>query len=183
MKRSLLVLAILATGCMPGNLREDLCPCGPGTHCVRNACVRESDPDAGPPPPGDGPCHELGFDSIDQVESRFIAPRCGMSMCHGPGGGFPPRNLHQVDQIRAALVGQKPTLYCKGDFYVNRSAPEKSYLLAKIEAEGPMVTCPSGGQGGTRMPNANGKPTMPGDRLTDGEIACLRWWVSAIAKE
>jgi hypothetical protein len=33
------------------------------------------------------------------------------------------------------------------------------------------------------MPNADGKPTMPGDRLPDAEIACLRWWVSQIAKE
>jgi hypothetical protein len=181
MKRSPLVLVILASGCTPGEPpREILCPCAAGTHCVGDFCVPGSEPDAAPPPPGDGPCGSLGFAKIDEVESRFIAPRCGMSMCHG---AFPPRNLNQVASIRSTLVGQRASFNCKQDFYVNRSDPAKSFLLAKVESTTPMVTCPSGGDGGTRMPNADGKPGIPGPRLADDELACLRWWVFQIARE
>jgi hypothetical protein len=184
MKRCPLALVILAIGCTPGEPpRELLCPCAAGTHCVGDVCVPGSEHDAARPPPDDSPCGSLGFANIGEVESRFIAPRCGMSLCHGPGSAFPPRNLHQVDHIRSALVGQKASLKCTNDFYVNRTDPAKSFLLAKVEATAPTVTCPSGGDGGTRMPNADGKPTIPGDRLPDDELACLRWWVFEIARQ
>jgi hypothetical protein len=189
MKRSLLALVILAIGCMPGEPSPELvrCPCFAGTHCVGDLCVPGSvpgsEPDAAPPPPPDGPCQPLGFASAGEVEARFIAPRCGVAMCHGVGAAFPPKNLDQVAQIRSALVGTRAQLACRQDFYVNRADPAKSFLLAKVEATTPMVTCPSGGSGGSRMPNVEGKLGVAGPRLGDDELACLRWWVFKIAKE
>jgi hypothetical protein len=185
MKCSPLALVILATtGCTPGEPPRDIrCLCAAGTHCVGDLCVPGSEPDAAPPPPMDGPCRSLGFANIGEVESRFIAPRCGISKCHARSSVFPPRNLDQVDSIRSQLVGVRAVLSCTKDFYVNRSDPAKSFLLAKVEATTDMVTCPSGGNGGTRMPNAEGQTNVPAPRLPDDELACLRWWVFEIARE
>jgi hypothetical protein len=131
----------------------------------------------------DGPCRPLDFANVGEVESNFIVPRCGMTLCHGLNSVFPPRNLDKAYLIRDTLVGRTASLSCKHDFYVNRTDPAKSFLLAKVEATSTKVTCPSGGDGGTRMPNADRMPTVPGQRLRDDELECLRWWVFQIASQ
>jgi hypothetical protein len=102
-------------------------------------------------------------------------------MCHGPSSVFPPRDLDKPAKIRFALVGVKGALNCKNDFYIDRMNPARSYFLATVDTYADNVTCPSGGMGGTRMPNRTGMPTIVGPRLSDAEIACLRWWVYSIA--
>jgi hypothetical protein len=124
-------------------------------------------------------CDSLGVTTPVDFETKFIMTRCGSSMCHQ--SVFPPRNLNMADKIRAAVVDKKAAALCRSDSYINKANPSKSYLLAKITATDNKVTCPSGGDGGTRMPNKDLMPTIMGDRLTEGEIACFTWWVSEAA--
>jgi hypothetical protein len=142
-------------------------------------------PDAAPdtaaplPHPAFAACHSLGIQSLEDVETKFIAPRCGAgSACHQ--AVFPPRNLHMPAMIRTALVGRKSATLCKNDFYIDPSFPERSHFLATVTPLGPKVTCPSGGEGGTRMPNS--MPAVAGPRLKDAEIACLTWYVWQVAR-
>jgi hypothetical protein len=197
------LLLLLATGCadqLP--LVGAPCPCAAGTACdyTINQCVAApsgsndagfpvGDLDGALPTDSDGGaanpnslqgCKELGIATVEEFETKFIAPRCGMSKCHGPMSVFPPRNLHIPSMIRPALVGKKSSLNCKEDYYVDRLFPGRSFVLAKIWAGADTVTCPSGGRpdsGGTRMPNKTDMPTIVGDRLTLSELQCFTWWV------
>jgi hypothetical protein len=126
------------------------------------------------------PCGSAGIvASLEDFESKFLAPRCGGSQCHGMV--FPPTNLDRAERARSALNGKQGKLFCKNDDYINRSDPAKSYLLAVVSAKGNEVTCPSGGKGGTRMPNRDRMPTVEGDRLTDEELKCVAWYVTTVA--
>jgi hypothetical protein len=129
-------------------------------------------------------CQGLGYQSLADFENRFIVPRCGSTGgCHQ--SVFPPRNLNMSAMIRAALVGKKSQVYCKDDFYINTTDYTKSFMLAKVMAQGESVTCPSGGSansGGTRMPNKANEPTVVDQRLSDVEIDCFRWWVVELSR-
>jgi hypothetical protein len=134
------------------------------------------------PPPAS--CGDLNVATIDDFETKFIVPRCGMPMCHGPSSVFTPKNLHLKAMIRPTLVGKKPSLFCNTDFYINTSDYMKSFVLAKIKATADTLACPSGGKadsGGTRMPNKDGAPGTVGTRLQDGEIECFTWYVKQVA--
>jgi hypothetical protein len=127
-----------------------------------------------------------GMAALSEFETKFIAPRCGVSMCHGPGAVFPPKNLDKPAMVRANIAaGQKGSVFCKTDAFINKADFTKSYILAKISSDDPKaVMCPSGGEGGTRMPNKTDPspmPTVPGDKLMDGEIACFTWYLEAVA--
>jgi hypothetical protein len=207
MKRIALVLFFLAPACaerLP--LVGAPCPCAETTVCdtATNTCVSMGGPgdgatvlDAlpGPEPEADAapiadgsasaemsPCEAIGLHGAADVEFKYIPQRCGQAMCHGPSSVFPPRNLHMPARIRASLIDQPSLLNCKQDLYVDRANPARSTFLATVEAVSDTVTCPSGGQGGTRMPNKDMMPTIPGMRLPQAEIECLRWWVSQIVK-
>jgi hypothetical protein len=141
-----------------------------------------------PPPVSD--CAALGITStgtqaLTDFETKFISMRCGQAMCHGPNSVFPPRDLDKPDKIRPTINGVKAGLNCRSDFYINKTDYTKSFILAKITSDNPtMVTCPSGGMGGTRMPNKTDPmpmPTIPGDKLMAGEIACFTWYIQAVA--
>jgi hypothetical protein len=123
--------------------------------------------------------------ALDQFESNYFVTKCGTAKCHGPGGIFPPKNMHMPAMIRPSLVGKKALAFCKEDFYIDKIDVTKSYLLHKIEATGDTLQCPTPGEkpdsGGTRMPNKEGLPGTQGDRLPDEEIECFSWWVEAAA--
>jgi hypothetical protein len=200
MKRVALVLCFFAPACadrLP--LIGAPCPCADTTVCdmATNTCVSTAGPVAdggtaldalpGPTPEPDGgapiemsPCEAIGLNGAADV--KYIPLRCGQATCHGPSSVFPPRNLDMPTAIRANLLDKPSLLNCKNDLYVNRVDPAKSYFLATVESVADTVTCPSGGQGGTRMPNKDFMPTIPGMRLPQAEIECLRWWVFQIAK-
>ena len=127
-------------------------------------------------------CLSQGIRSLDEFESRFLIPRCGTASCHGPMSVFPPRNLHMPTLIRPTLLNQPGQLNCKGDYYIDTFDPLSSYLLATVTSVSAEVTCPSSGQGGSRMPNRDGMPTIPGPRLSEEEITCLTWWVVEVAR-
>jgi hypothetical protein len=123
-------------------------------------------------------CAGLEVETVDDFESKFIARRCGAAGCHQ--ATLPPKNLDVASMIRASLVGQKSTLVCAGDRYIDQDDPTKSLVLAKIAPlDGAAVACPTPGPtGGKRMPL--GKGAM---RLTDEEIDCFTWYVKQVAKE
>lgn len=132
------------------------------------------------PPAG---CATLGIKTIDEAETKLIAPTCGMgppgqTLCHSMNMIYPPR-MATPGMIAAALVNKKAVLSCMNDFYVNKADIKKSFLLAKINAmDGKKVECPSGpgpAMGGDKMPN------MPAGPLKPAELECITWYVSAIA--
>jgi hypothetical protein len=128
----------------------------------------------------------MGTAALAEFETKFIAPKCGVAMCHGPSAVFPPKNLDKPAMIRANIAaGQKGSVFCKSDLYINKTDYMKSYILAKISSDDPMmVNCPSGGMGGTRMPNKTDPmpmPTVPGDKLADGAIECFTWYLKSVA--
>jgi hypothetical protein len=135
-------------------------------------------------------CEPLGVASLSDFETKFIVPKCGQVMCHGPNSVFPPRNLDMPGMIRTNLVGKKATLACTTDFYINKTDVKKSFVLHKIESTEEKLPCPAdpngkADAGGTRMPNVTDPkpmPTIAGPRLSDGEIACFTWWVESVAK-
>lgn len=130
------------------------------------------------PPPVPLSCQSMGVASPLDFEIKFVIPRCGgESGCHQ--AIFPPRQLHMLPMIRSNLVGKKALTFCKNDFYIDIDHPERSYMLATVTPYETKVTCPSGGEGGTRMPNS--MPTVAGPRLTEEEIDCFRWWVFELA--
>lgn len=122
-------------------------------------------------------CKNIMVNSLDEFETKFIIPKCGMSACHQ--AVFPPRNLHMKAMIRTAMVDKAGVTLCKNDKYINKADVSKSYVLAKITATEEKVTCPSGGDGGVRMPNI--AVGMVGPRLNDDEIACFTWYVETLA--
>jgi hypothetical protein len=84
--------------------------------------------------------------------------------------------------IRKAVVGVKALSLCKTDYYVNKTKPGDSFMLAKISAATNDVKCPSGGaanSGGTRMPNS--MPAVAGPMLMPDELACFTWWINSVA--
>jgi hypothetical protein len=209
MKPHALFLVLLATACTdPLPLAGAPCPCAAGTVCdlASGRCVSSPGapvevpdalaPDAltgndaaavDPPEPSSGyySCLGIGFSGVDEVTRNFIGPRCGVSVCHGPGAVFPPKDLDKPALVRSALVDRRGSVFCKNELYINSANPGRSYLLATIEPVTTGVTCPSGEPGGTRMPNKTDPtpmPTVPGPRLSEREIACLRWWVFELAK-
>jgi hypothetical protein len=135
-------------------------------------------------------CAPLGVTKLTDFETKFIVPKCGTVMCHGPSSVFPPRNLDMPGMIRPALIGKKGSLACKNDFYIDKTDFTKSFILHKVEAMGTTLPCPSdpngkADAGGTRMPNQTDPkpmPTIAGDRLSDGELACFSWWVESLSK-
>jgi hypothetical protein len=127
-----------------------------------------------------GACARLGVQTATEFETRFIVPRCGTSGCHQ--SVFPPKNLNMPSMIRSSLVGRPGQIFCKTDSYINVADPARSYVLATITATTERVTCPSGGEGGTRMPNKELMPTVAGERLTEDEIACFTWWVMTVSR-
>jgi hypothetical protein len=162
--------------------------CSPGEIVCEDKKVMIGCPDNGgaggtggvTPNTEDPGCMALGIKSAAEVESKFIAPKCGASGCHQ--AIFPPRNLNNVSMIKSAMVGKKAMVLCKTDSYVDTTDPSKSFILAKVKAMGDTVVCPSGGKadsGGSRMPNKVGAPAgTVGDPLTDDEVSCLTWWVN-----
>jgi hypothetical protein len=132
---------------------------------------------------GDVGVTSKGAAALGEFETKYIATKCGQVMCHGPSSVFPPRDLDKAAKIRPALAGVKGQLNCKSDYYIKKGADfDKSFILAKLNSDDPkMVDCPSGGQGGTRMPNKEMMPTIPGDKLPAGEIECFTWYVEAVA--
>jgi hypothetical protein len=206
MNRALVALVLLA-GCeehLP--LVGAPCPCAPGTVCdpatsrcvmapvgpddaavadalISNDVLAPQPPSDAPaaPPPGMGACKSLGFTSASDFEVRFIVPRCGTAKCHGPMSVFPPRNLDMPTMIRANLIGKRAALNCKNDYYVDPINPARSVMLSTVWAFGDQTICPSGGPGGTRMPNKEDMPTIVGTRLTEAELECFTWWVYEIA--
>jgi hypothetical protein len=124
-------------------------------------------------------CKGMGVNSTGDFETKFIVPKCGKdSMCHQ--AVFPPRNLHMQSMIKSAMVNKNAATLCKTDKYIDPDNIEKSFVLAKITAEGDKVECPSGGEGGTRMPNS--MAAVAGPRLSDEEIECFTWWVKQVIK-
>jgi hypothetical protein len=104
-------------------------------------------------------CVALGIHSLDEVDSKFIAPRCGAAGCHQ--AIFPPRNLNNVAMIRGSVVGRKAQILCKTESYIDTSDYTKSFMLTKVTALGDSVACASGGaadSGGSRMPNKTWRP-------------------------
>jgi hypothetical protein len=184
--------------------------CGPdGTYgtclCDRPAIVDAAPANAGgsmvdapvdsaPPPPPDASldlpalpgapasCRDQGIWSFEEFPTRFLGPRCGTAMCHGPSTVFPPKNLDQPSRLYESLINRPGQISCRNDLFINTADPLRSYLLATITPIGPDVICPSGGRGGLRMPNADRMPTIPGQRLTEGEITCFTWWVVEMAR-
>jgi len=136
------------------------------------------------PPPA--ACDGLMVATVDDFETKFIVPKCGQSMCHGPRTVFPPKNLDMPDMIRPTLVGKNGSLACKTDFYIDKKDYTKSFVLAKITATGDYLPCPGAptgkaDAGGTRMPNKTGMPGAQGDPLSAGEIECFTWYVKSVA--
>jgi hypothetical protein len=203
MKHGLVILVLLVLAAAGCGERTALYPVpdDPGAAVPTDGAAPSVVPSDGAAPPRrtDGPaptpdaaptitiipraCQTMGITSTRTFETNFIVRRCGLPMCHGPSSVFPPRMLDMPNFIRAQLVGRKATLACKNDFYIDRGDPARSFVLAKVSATGTQVTCPSGGQGGLRMPNKAGMPTVVGDRLTQPELDCFTWWVFQVARE
>ena len=128
-------------------------------------------------------CQSLGILGMSEVETKFIGPRCGTATCHNTMSPFPPRQLDVPSMLRERLVDKKSLLFCKNDLYINRADPWKSVVLATVWTVEDRVTCPSGGLGGSRMPNKDGMPTILAPRLSQAELDCFTWWVFQVAKE
>jgi hypothetical protein len=180
-----LALTLVFAACSPGELDPSISTGGATQTGGKTGGAGGSGGTGGSDMPAE--CGDLGVAKLDDFDTKFIVPRCGQVMCHGPSSVFPPRNLDMPGMIRTNTVGKKATLACKTDFYINKTKPADSFMLHKITAEGTTMPCPSdpGGKadaGGTRMPNKDKMPTIPGDRLTDGEIKCFTWWVESVAK-
>jgi hypothetical protein len=138
--------------------------------------------EASPPPVA---CETLHIATLPEFETRFLLPRCGTvpagvadANCHS--SVFFPKNLDKPGMVRASLVDQPGQMLCKGDKYINRADITRSYLLAKVSATGDVVECPSGGNGGARMPDQAVTPKPP--LLSADERACLMWYVTELAK-
>jgi hypothetical protein len=147
--------------------------------------VPEAAPAITPPPVA---CETLKIATLADVETKFIAVRCGVlppgvteGSCHSTV--FPPRNLDKPGMVRAALVDQKSQASCTSDKYVNRADVTRSFILAKVLAPADAVNCPSGGvagAGGIRMPDqaVNPKPAL----LSPDERNCFMWYITEIAR-
>jgi hypothetical protein len=125
--------------------------------------------------------------AISSFETKYIAPKCGQAMCHGPKAVFMPKMLDMVDQIRPALVGVKAGLLCKNDYYINKMDPSKSFVLAKIASKTDNLPCPSAptgkaDAGGTRMPNKDGSPGTVGDPMSADDLECFTWYINNVVK-
>src|SRR4051812_38706834 len=99
-----------------------------------------------PPPAADAPgaCGRLNISRVADVETKFVAPRCGMGngTCHA--SVFPPRGLDKPDMVQMLFVNGKGTTFCTKDPYIVKGDAMKGFLMAKIMATGNDVTCPSG---------------------------------------
>jgi hypothetical protein len=129
-----------------------------------------------PPGPAAAGCGSLQVTTLADFETKFIAPKCGMGngTCHQTL--FPPKGLDKADMVSMLLVGQRGTMYCMTDSYINKGEWMKSYVWAKISASGMNVNCPSGGMGGVRMPFAM-------DPLTADQLDCFKWYITARATQ
>jgi len=181
-------LAVLLAGgwlaCSPG---EPDCPA-----LGQDICNGSGGQGGSPPPIKDPPasCAPLGVTAtkgsvkaLDDFETKFIATKCGATQCHGNPTVFYPKNMNMPGMVRTTLVGKKAATLCKDDFYVDKGDFTKSFILAKIKAEGDTLDCPTPGpkpgSGGTRMPNKEGTPGAQGEPLSAGELECFRWWIEA----
>jgi hypothetical protein len=117
----------------------------------------------------------LNIASVADVETKFIAPRCGMGTgaCHA--SVFPPKGLDKADMVQMLLVDRKGTTYCMNDTYITKGNASKSFVLAKIMATDKVV-CPSGGDGGAKMPFTGAMP------LSNDERDCFVWYINERAK-
>jgi hypothetical protein len=111
------------------------------------------------------------------METKFIAPRCGIGnmTCHAVV--FEPKGLDKPDMVQMLLVNQPSRTLCKSDKYIAKGDPMKSFVMAKITATGDKVTCPSGGDGGAKMPFMGGMP------LTKDELDCFVWYINTMAMQ
>jgi hypothetical protein len=131
----------------------------------------------GSPPASAAPeaCGRLNIATLADVETKFIAPRCGMGTgsCHA--SLFAPKGLDKPDMVSMLLVDRKGSVYCMQDAYIAKGNPSKSYVLAKIMATD-KVTCPSGGDGGAKMPFTGALA------LSNDERDCFVWYINERAK-
>jgi len=188
------VLAIALTGnwlaCSPGEPNCDKVECGGsgsgggggdgGTGGIVPAKVDEVPAACGDNATGTGDA------ALKSFETKFIAVKCGQAKCHNAGSVFYPKGIDDPSMIRTLLVGQNAKSFCKTDKYINKTDPDKSYVLAKISAMGDYLNCPTpeakSDAGGTRMPNKEGMPGALGDRLPDGDIECFTWYINNVVK-
>lgn len=109
------------------------------------------------------------------VEEHILLPKCSLAgdgSCHGSGRVSP--GMVQVGMIADNVVDKPGHFRCTTDMMVSRVRPRDSYLLAKVRRQPGPVLCSNGTNGGPKMPYQD----APG--LSDEEIACVEWWVSAI---
>jgi hypothetical protein len=185
---SFVFLALAAASCSPGNLPGEFETGGTGATGggaggtggagggTGGTGGTGGSPGAMPP----AACMNLNLmiSSIPDIESKFIASRCGKgpsgSVCHA--SVFPPR-LDSPDMTAMLLVNKVGNL-CKSDPYIKKGDAAKSFIMAKIMADGPTVDCPSGpaGGGGAKMPFA------PATALTNDERDCLVWYINQKAQ-
>lgn len=182
-------------GCSPGEpdcqtLGDGVCD-GPGGTGGQGGAGGQggSTPEIKAPPAS---CQPLGVatttgstKALDEFETKFVAPRCGATQCHGNPTVFYPKNMNMPQMIRSTLVGKKASTLCKDDFYVNRADFTKSFILLKVKATGDTLECPTPGpkpgSGGSRMPNKDNTPGTVGERLSEAELECFEWWVESAA--
>ena len=111
---------------------------------------------------------EGGFDgsaTCGDVTESIIRETCTGGICHHAGQG-PAGHLNlQSSCVADRLVGV--TSSCNGRFLIDPAAPEKSFLLEKLEKDKPEC-------GGESMPYANHLPPK--------ELECMRAWVYAVAR-
>jgi hypothetical protein len=127
-----------------------------------------------------------GDAALKSFETKFIVPKCGQAKCHGASSVFWPKGLDDASMIRTLLVGKPAKTLCTTDQYINKTNPGKSFVLAKIEATGDYLNCPTpaakSDAGGTRMPNKDNMPGALGDRLPDADIECFTWYINNVGK-
>jgi hypothetical protein len=100
------------------------------------------------------------------VQTEIFVARCSDSSCHDAQS--PAAELDLISpNLERRLVGVRST-QCSTRLRIDRTEPERSYLLEKLEHD--EQEC------GDRMPIA-------GDPLTRDEIACVRQWVERTAAQ
>lgn len=122
--------------------------------------------------------------SLQAVEANLIVSRCGTgagaTLCHGLV--FPPKMTDLATLRMNILAPSAMNVRCASDPYINKTAPGKSYMLAKIANQKDMkVTCPNGDpDGGERMPAVSVSPAKVPLLNTD-EFECLKWYIEQLA--
>jgi hypothetical protein len=109
----------------------------------------------------------------EDVASKLVMPKCSDPMgCHAMT--FQPFFKNPSEAV-TAMLDKIPATYCKMDKLINKADPSNSVIVTKVRATAPMATCPSGGNGGLKMPFS-----MPA--LNAAEMDCLEWWAHEVSK-